>query len=745
MDIFLGKETHLSNLLKSKSKKQLFISLREKIEKKSIDYINERKKKNIFIIGGYPTKELKNLEFNKFNQFFELNFFKIFRILSLLNKKKINKILYFSSASVSSIEEGNIKKYNDKKKIYSLSKNVSELFLINFCKKNNITLNIFRIHNLYHDLDEHSFINILRQKKNKFSVENFDDVRDFIHIKDASNLIKSIVNLKTKKLEYFDIGTGKGYRIEDLLSYLGINKNKVNEIKIRSPLVSIANLSYLSDKKIKYSPRPVEKFLNINSKYKKIKKIRFINANLKKIIENKALFQNSTVIYGCGNAGKQIFNLLKNQNEEIKLFVDDDYNKNKTHFISKPVVSFDDFLVLNKYLSFKKIVLAIPSLNKNQFNDITIKLKKESIYFENVPLSKNKDQILKIEDLSSSIFENILKRKELFVDLSKFNFLNNKCVLITGGAGSIGGNLSALILKTKVKKIIVYDNSELNIYNLQSKLNFRDTKLDYILGDINDNSKLTSIVKKYSISHIFHAAANKHVNITEKNPLETIKNNILGTLNVLKISKLFKLHLTIISTDKAARPKSLLGYTKRFSELLNIVINHQKVNILRFGNVIASTGSALPRWVSQVNNDEQITITSKKAERFFMTINEACYLVLKTCKLKQKNKIYVLNMGKKIKILKIVNEIINLKKKLNPFYKPQIKYTGLQKGEKEVEVLSFNNKLKKTNIANIYSVNEPIYNRKVINNTIQNLENFIAGGSDKKAIKLLKIFFKAET
>ena len=241
-----------------------------------------------------------------------------------------------------------------------------------------------------------------------------------------------------------------------------------------------------------------------------------------------------------------------------------------------------------------------------------------------------------------------------------------------------------------IKKLLIYDNSELNIYNLQSKIKKDLKKVKFILGDINDESNIKLIFKKYKISHIFHAAANKHVNITENNPLEVIKNNIFGTLSVLEVSKLYNVHLTIISTDKAAGPRSLLGYTKRFSELLNLYVKHEKVNVLRFGNVIASNGSALPRWISQVNNQENITITSKKAKRYFMTIREACYLVLSTCKLKLTNKIFILNMGKQIKIFDIIKELVRLKKIINPEYTPSYHNIGLQNGEKLNEKLSLN-------------------------------------------------------
>jgi len=735
MDIFIGKETRFSSLFKSIKKKQIFISLRKKIEKKEKNLLASPEKKNIYIIGSFPSKRINELSYKNRNEFIELSLKKKFDILNLIDKKTINKILFFSSSAVISLEKGYISRYNDNKKIYSLTKKTSELFLTDYCKKNNIILNIFRIFNLYYEQDQHTFLNKIK-KKQKLFVENKDDVRDFIHIEDAARIIKELSIKKTKKFEIFDIGTGKGYRIEDLFKTFNL---KIKQINYREPLISIANMEYLEKKNINIKFREIDFYLKL-----KKKKIGFLDNKLQKIIENKKSFQNTTVIYGCGNAGHQIFNLLKKTNENVQLFIDDFEIKRKKIFLTKNIITFSEFILLTNYIKFKKIILAIPSLTTKKFNEITKKLKLKNIFYENLALSKNKNDQINIEDLSISIFKRILKRKELILNSKEINFFDNKVVMITGGAGSIGGNLALLLLKTNIKKLLIYDNSELNIYNLQSKIKKDLKKVKFILGDINDESNIKLIFKKYKISHIFHAAANKHVNITENNPLEVIKNNIFGTLSVLKVSKLYNVHLTIISTDKAAGPRSLLGYTKRFSELLNLYVKHEKVNVLRFGNVIASNGSALPRWISQVNNQENITITSKKAKRYFMTIREACYLVLSTCKLKLTNKIFILNMGKQIKIFDIIKELVRLKKIINPEYTPSYHNIGLQNGEKLNEKLSLNKKLYKTLIQNVYYVEEPIYESKLVESILDNLKKFKVNGYANKSKILLKDFFKEE-
>jgi FlaA1/EpsC-like NDP-sugar epimerase len=739
MDIFFGKETKFAHLLKSSKKKQLFLSLRKNIEEKDKKVLRNLKKKNIYIIGSYPSKKINKLNYQRKDEFIKLSLKKNFEILNLINKKTINKIFFFSSSAVISLNNGLISRYNDNKKIYSLGKKISELFLIDYCKRNNISLNIFRIFNLYHENDQHTFLNRIKENQ-KLLIENKDDVRDFIHIDDAAKIIKKIAIKKTKKFQIFDIGTGRGYRIKDLLQPFNLKKKLIKQSPNRKPLISVANIEYLKKQKIKVKFKNIESYLKLDKK----KKIISISNKLEGIIQNKENFQNTTVIYGCGNAGYQVHKLLKNSNEEIKLFVDDFECKKKDFFLKTNIVTFSEFILLTKYIKFKKIILAIPSLSRKNFDKIIKKLKTEKIFYENLALSKNKNDQINIEDLSSSIFERILKRKELILNLKELKFLNNRTVMITGGAGSIGGSLALLILKTNIKKLLIYDNSELNIYNLQSKIKKKYKKVEFILGDINDKNYISSIIRKNKISNIFHAAANKHVNITEMNPLEAIKTNIFGTLNVLQVSKEYNVHLTIISTDKATAPKSLLGYTKRFSELLNLYVGHSKVNILRFGNVIASNGSALPKWIQQVNNEEYITITSKKAKRYFMTINEACYLVLNTCKLKIINKIFILNMGKQIRIINIIEELVRLKKLINPFYKPKFDIIGLQKGEKLIEKLSLNKKLYSTVIQNVYYVEEPTYAPKLIENAINSLKKFNINGYGKKSKILLQQFLKKE-
>ena len=298
-------------------------------------------------------------------------------------------------------------------------------------------------------------------------------------------------------------------------------------------------------------------------------------------------------------------------------------------------------------------------------------------------------------------------------------------------------------MKTKCKKIVIFDNDETALFNISRKLgNNSQKKIIPVLGDINDTNYLKEIIYKHKIKHIFHSAAYKHVNLLEKNYEAAIKNNIFGTISVLKSLNNKILTLTIISTDKAAFPKNNLGITKRIGELIcqYYLKNNKKIklSIVRFGNVFGSQGSAIEIFINQIKKNVPITITSKKAKRYFMSIKEATNLVLQSVSLKnKKNGIFILNMGKP-------NLITNIVKKLLEFFDIDdypIKFIKLKKGEKIIEKLSTSKNKYKTKHKDIFVVNEKKYD----DFRIKELLSYIYKNNNYKSIiKYFKIFLKKE-
>ena len=214
-----------------------------------------------------------------------------------------------------------------------------------------------------------------------------------------------------------------------------------------------------------------------------------------------------------------------------------------------------------------------------------------------------------------------------------------------------------------------------------------NNKIIYKLLDVNNINQLEKIIKKEKIDFLFHAAAYKHVNILEKNISSAIKNNIIATYNICNLSIKYSFKMIFISTDKAANPKSVLGYSKRLAEKVceyfnEFSNNKNLINIVRFGNVFGSSGSAITNFLELINLNKVVEITHKDASRYFMTISEACHLVLQTSEIKSKNKIFVLDMGKPLNILNLAKSLGKIKSKINPNYNFRYKITGLQPGEK---------------------------------------------------------------
>jgi FlaA1/EpsC-like NDP-sugar epimerase len=363
-----------------------------------------------------------------------------------------------------------------------------------------------------------------------------------------------------------------------------------------------------------------------------------------------------------------------------------------------------------------------------------------------LPLKETTNDQISLDDLQDSKLADLFKRKISIIDKTLLDGLNQKIILVTGAGGSIGTELCRQLSKHNVKKVIAIDNSEFALYKLQ-KSNFNSKKFKFILGNIQDKNLIKFLYNKYKIDTIFHAAAFKHVNILEENIVQAVENNIYGTLNLLKCLKNKKINFVLISTDKAARPVSILGMTKRIAEILvQSYFSNYNVKIVRFGNVFGSQGSAINLFIDQINSGGPVTITNKKVKRFFMSIQEACNLVLQCSQLQSKSRIFILNMGKPILLLDIIYKLISQKMNRNFQLNKniEIKEIGLKQGEKLEEILTISNNLSKTNNPDILSCKEPIYSTSKLNDFFSNLELAISTFHDKKIKSCMKDFLKKE-
>ena len=544
--------------------------------------------------------------------------------------------------------------------------------------------------NLYGDTrDEFSFIEkLIRLKKSNQKINlinNGNSIRDFIHVKDIAQIYKLLIEKKIKKGIY-DLGTGKGYLIKDIIDYLNFSKSKIIKLNnINEIHNSIAKTRNLPEVLKNY------KFLNLGVYLKRSLKIN------KKVISPIANYSNytinhisnGTIIYGAGHAGKQIYHELRRNNEDVSFFVDDDLKKQNTYYENTPIISYRNLVEIKKKFEIKRIFLTIPSLDKKSQKNMIMKLKTNFFDVRYLPEKKFliSDKI-DMEDLNINEINSILNRKE--IKLKRIKKLNTKTVLVTGAAGTIGSEICRQLLQHNVKKIIAVDKSEIGIYNQQKKI--LGKKISFFLLDINEYSFLDKIIKDNKVDMIFHAAAYKHVNILENNIFSAVKNNVFATFNVCQLAVKNSCEMIFISTDKAANPISILGYTKKVAEKVceNFNANikdKKKIKIVRFGNVFGSSGSAINEFLDKINSGKTIEITSKKASRYFMTAMEACHLVLQTTTINSKGNIFILNMGKPINILNLAKNLGKIKMKLNNKYVFKYKETGLKPGEKLNETL----------------------------------------------------------
>lgn len=406
------------------------------------------------------------------------------------------------------------------------------------------------------------------------------------------------------------------------------------------------------------------------------------------------------LIAGAGEAGRYSARLYETSsalNGRPILFVDDDPAKQGKYILGCKVRgTIDDIPRLAAKYSIDCIVLAIPSISRRRFREIAEICHKTRCEVMVSYLPKSMDgETISIRKLD---FSDLLFREEVHLNNEKIlNSLQGRTVLVTGGGGSIGSEICRQVIKYSPKAVIVFDIYENCAYELQCELRElygKDVPVEVVIGSIRDVERLRFVMERYRPDVVFHAAAHKHVPLMETSPYEAIKNNILGTRNVLEAaSRCGVRHFVQISTDKAVNPTNVMGTTKRVTELLvKYYAQHtpMKCIAVRFGNVLGSHGSVIPLLEHQIESGGPVTITHPDIVRFFMTIEEAAQLILHANAEERTNTIFVLDMGRPVKILDLAKQLIAFHG-LRPDEDIQIVYTGLRPGEKMYEELLYDN------------------------------------------------------
>tara|TARA_X000000950_G_C13912638_1_gene659590 strand:+ start:2402 stop:4240 length:1839 start_codon:yes stop_codon:yes gene_type:complete len=457
----------------------------------------------------------------------------------------------------------------------------------------------------------------------------------------------------------------------------------------------------------------------------------------------------SAVIYGAGINGNNLFNNLKNFS--IKYFIDDNPSmigkniSNKKIYAFKKITNYKEDNVTHVFVSFKIRSFEQKRLILDKFKDLDIVIRFIPEYESLAQPLVLFDKLLEIN------FEDLINKHSLRnMNYSSKNF-DGLNILVTGGGGSIGSELCKQLSEFKIKNLVIIDNSEYNLYNINSILSNKNEKINIhpLLISVDNYEALELLYKKFDFDYVFHAAAYKHVPLIEKNIISSLRNNIIGSYNLAILSKKYNVkNLLLVSTDKAVNPTNIMGATKRISEKifssLADEIKDMNISIVRFGNVINSNGSVVPLFNKQIRNRGPVTVTHPEVTRYLMTIPDAVKLILETSIISKKYKsglIYLLDMGKPIRIVDLAKKMINMYgfkvgKNINAG-EIEIKYIGLREGEKLHEELYLTDKIKKTYNDKIFLVDEVNENFEFIENKINELKNLIQKNNSDSIINFL--------
>ncbi len=408
------------------------------------------------------------------------------------------------------------------------------------------------------------------------------------------------------------------------------------------------------------------------------------------INRSRVLKTKSIVIYGAGKAGLRLEEEFRDSPYKLLYFVDDDKLLYDRSIDGIKIISRED---LKKQLGDEKLdllVIAMPSAEPKRIREV---FKSLDNYFQNIQILPTLDNILQNQPFADQLkdisVEDLLARHPQDLDKEKISsFINQKTILITGAGGSIGSELVRKCIAFGAKKLILLDHSEYNLYQIEQEIS-PDVDSTFVMQSVVNLSHLQKTFKAHQPEIIIHAAAYKHVPMVEDNKQEAILNNIIGTKNIIDLAIKYEVkNLILISTDKAVRPTNVMGATKRVCELYAQNVTSKKTEIVsvRFGNVLGSSGSVIPKFKSQIEKGHAITVTHPDITRYFMLIPEACELVLQAGAIGRGGELFILDMGEPIKIIDLAKKMIQLSGREDI----EIKFSGLRPGEKLYEELLIN-------------------------------------------------------
>lgn len=438
------------------------------------------------------------------------------------------------------------------------------------------------------------------------------------------------------------------------------------------------------------------------------------------VLRNRQTGTIPVAILGAGSAGVQLLNEIQhnpNSRYRVQCFFDDDPAKVNKRIRGVPVSgTVSQSLPRMRAMDIHEAIFAIPSMDDLHRKEILRQLTDRSIKVSTLPSTLELIEQKPIrQQLREVRIEDLLGRDAIHLDTTAVGgLLSGRTVLVTGGGGSIGSELCRQIVKYGPKRLVIFDIYENNAYDIQQELLYqygRELPLSVEIGSVRDSRRLELLFDTYKPDVVFHAAAHKHVPLMESNPQEAIRNNVFGTLNTVRAADAHGVKkFILISTDKAVNPTSVMGASKRLCEMVVQSMagcSQTTFAAVRFGNVLDSNGSVVPLFRRQIAAGGPVTVTDKRIIRYFMTIPEAAQLVLEAGAMAKQNELFVLDMGRPVKILELAENMIRLSG-YEPYRDIEIVETGLRPGEKLYEELLIANRdLEKTVNGMIFVEHQP--------------------------------------
>ena len=470
-------------------------------------------------------------------------------------------------------------------------------------------------------------------------------------------------------------------------------------------------------------------------------------------ITNSLSQKRNVLIYGAGSAGRELCTALYQSSEYNPVaFVDNSVELYRQSINGLEVFNEDDIEDLIQKHNIKEVLLALPSISRRRRNEIIAILNPLPINVRSLPsVSELAQGKVKIDDLRDVSIKDLLGRESVKPneELLKLKIMG-KVVLVTGAGGSIGSELCRQIILQKPKQLILYEINEFSLYNVEQefdKIEMPHVEILPVLGSVRDRKRLQNVIKHFSVQTIYHAAAYKHVPLVEYNNSEGVLNNTFGTLIAAEVALAEKVEtFVLISTDKAVRPTNTMGASKRIAELVLQALSKQESStcftMVRFGNVLDSSGSVIPLFKQQISNGGPVTVTNANMVRYFMTIPEAVELVIQAGAMGKGGDVFVLDMGEPVRIYDLATKMIQLSglqvlDKDNLDGDIEIKCTGLRPGEKLYEELLVGDNVSQTDSLLIMRAEESMLDWEDLKPILDQLNEDINNSDQEKVREIL--------